>query len=104
LYIYLRTFHQRVTDWRVAIQILQAHVHGGDSGIVVGGIIIDALACIAAAGVSSDFILVRCHPDTAPGHRYGGKDVEELAHTLLFSVAANTVGFNKSGLYEPGGR
>ena len=47
-----------VGDEAISIQILPVHIQGGDLVVVVGGVVIDALGHVAAAGIQGDLVLV----------------------------------------------
>ena len=60
------------------------HIHGGDAAVFIGGVVINALVRIAAAGIEGHLRLAVIQQYTASWHSNGGKQMEELADIVLF--------------------
>ena len=76
-----------VNDQAVAIQILLVHIYGSDLVVIVGGVVINSLAYIAAAGVERDFVFLFLQAAQPTLLVYTAQNVEELADALLLAIA-----------------
>ena len=75
-----------VNDQAVAIQIFLTHIHGGDLVVIVGGVVVNSLAYIAAAGLEGDLIFLFLQTAQSPLLVYAAENVEELADGVQFIV------------------
>ena len=62
----LLALHQRIAGQLAAVQIFPVHIHGGNLVVAVGGVVVNALVGVAAAGVKGDFVLAALQLATAP--------------------------------------
>ena len=52
----LLTCHKSITEKPIRIQICSIQPHTGDLAVFIGGVIVYAFCCVAAAGVDSFFV------------------------------------------------
>ena len=84
------------------VQVGIIKVDRGDLEIVVGGVIIDTSAGIAAAGVSGILKTV-FGPYATVGHCHRLQNVKELINTFCFAFSGDGIFFYKEGSDKPGG-
>ena len=92
----------RIAHQSGRLQILMVHVDRGDLAVVVGGVVVDALVCVAAGGVEGDLILAVFEEAAASLLFHGSEDVEKLADAFLLRVPGAGVHFRESGPDETG--
>ncbi len=74
----LLPFDERIADRLIGVQINASKPDAGDLAILIGGVVIDALACVAAAGVESLFVkLAHFYTALLLGNRT--EDMKDLA-------------------------
>ena len=77
---------QRKADQLGGIKIFAVHVDCGNLVILIGGVVIDSLARIAAGGVERDFVMSLTDLTAAALLIDGAENMEELADALRFGV------------------
>ena len=89
-----------VNDQAVSIQILLVHIYGGDLMVIVGGVVVNPLAYIAAAGVEGDLIFLFLQTAQSPLLVYAAENVEELADGVQFIVRGQRMELCKSHAHK----
>ena len=85
-----------VNDQAVAFQIFLMHIHGSNLVVIVGGVVVNPLAYIAAAGVEGDLIFLFLQTAQSPLLVYAAENVEELADGVQFIVRGQRMELCKS--------
>lgn len=104
LEVNIRFLVQGVADHFSALQVLPAHIHGGDSAGIIGGVVVNTSVLIAAGGVDRNVRATVCQHQAASGPLYRGQDVENLADAAIFILGGNAVSPDKGRFYKPGRR
>ena len=81
----LLTFYQGIVYQFVRVQIDAVQTDSGDLAVFVGGVIVDALCGVAAAGIDCFFIHLT-HMDTALCLGNASQNVKHLADTCRLRV------------------
>lgn len=76
------------------------HMDRRDLVIVIGGVVIDALICIAAGGVNGNLILSVFDFAAATLLIHCAENVEKLADAFRFRIAGNRICPDKSGTHK----
>ena len=87
----------------LSVQVGLMHVYSADLVVIIGGIIINSLCCVAAGSVEGNFVFAFCYFAAATLLIYGAEDVEELADAFKFGVAGSRVHFGEGNFGEAGG-
>lgn len=99
----LLTLHQRIADQFIGIQIGTMKFYAGNLAVFIGGVIVNALCGIAAAGIYGLFVeIANLHTALLLGNRT--ENVKDLADAGRFIVLRNGVEPCKSGFYKSGSR
>ena len=84
----LLTGNQWIGYRNSSIQILPVHIHSSNLAVFVGGVIIYAFICVAAAGIEGEFIFVLPDAGKPPWLCNTVENMEELADTFGFCASA----------------
>ena len=79
------------------------HIHGSDLMVSIGGVIVDPLIPITAAGIQGHLKVSISQIRTALLLIYGAQDMEELADAFEFGVAGSGVHFCEGNFGKAGG-
>lgn len=78
-------------------------MHGCDLAVLVGGVIVNALVCVAAGGINCDLILTVPHVNTPPLLGDGAENVKELADAFALALTGDGVELRKGAPHKTGG-
>lgn len=91
----LLALDERVGDELIGIQIFLIHIDGGNLGILVSGVIVNAAVHVAAGGVDGVLVLVPAQVDAAFLLVNRSQDMEELADAGRLGVRRQGVHLGK---------
>ena len=98
----LLALHQRIAGQLAAVQIFPVHIHGGNLVVAVGGVVVNALVGVAAAGVKGDFVLAAVQLTAAALLLDRMQNVEKLPDALGLTVTGFGVHPHKGGADKAG--
>lgn len=85
----------------VAFQILSMHIHGGDTAVVVGRVVVYACVRVAAGAVNGKLIAFAFYADASALKADGAEHVEEMADAARLICSAYGVKLDKSCPHKP---
>ena len=94
--------NQGIADQIACVQIPMAQVNRGNLVIIVGGVIIDSLIGVTAAGIDGDLIAAMFNLTAASLLVDRAQNVEKLADAFRFGIPGYRVHPGKGYPYEPG--
>ena len=100
----LLLFYKWIPICPVAVQIASMHIHSGNAGIIIGGIIINSFVGIDAGSIISDLIFSGMHFHAAPLLIHRTQDMEKLTNAFHFAICGYRIQFYEGGADESGCR